>query len=184
MALHRLPNEAELLTRIARGDERAFAQVFHAYYNQIGAFVQTLTQDIDVTGEIVQEVFAKVWINRGSLPQVRTFDAYLFILCRNHALNHIRRMTTERGNRQAYLSEVDAPQEEMDIKGTGDHHELVDRAVQLLPPQQQKVFVLRRQGLKNLEISRRMNLSVESVKKYQYLAIKAISEFVRTEALV
>ncbi|MBK1440116.1 sigma-70 family RNA polymerase sigma factor [Parapedobacter sp. ISTM3] len=183
MALKRLNNEAAVLKLIANGDEKAFARLFYAYYNQIGAYVQGLTQDTEVTGEIIQEVFAKIWIDRESLPQVKKFDAFLFIICRNHTLNHIRRMVAERGNKEAYRLELDAVHEEEGVTSLADQYELIDRAISLLPPQQKKVFVLRRQGLKNPEISRRMNLSIESVKKYQHLAVKFISEFVKGEAL-
>lgn len=181
MALIKLQNETDLVKRVANGDEKAFAKLFYAYYNQIGEFVQGLTQDHEVTEEIVQEVFTKIWIDRESLRQVKRFNAYLFIICRNHTLNHIRRIVAERSKKEAYLSEVETIQQIVEIKGTSDQYELIDQAVKLLPPQQQQVFTLRRQGLKNPEISERMNLSIESVKKYQHLAVKFISEFVKNQ---
>ncbi len=184
MALHRLYHEAALLDDVAKGDERAFAELFHAYYNQLGEFVHSFTRDTEAAAEIVQEVFEKVWINRESLPLVKSFDAYLFILCRNHTLNHVRRQVAERKNYAAYLRETDSAEEMAEATVQWDTHELVERAVQLLPPQQQKVFILRQKGLKNPEISRQMNLSVESVKKYQHLAMKFISEFVRAEVVI
>lgn len=181
MALNRLYNETDILKKVANGEEKAFAKLFYTYYNQIGEFIQGLTQDHEVTEEIVQEVFTKIWIDRKALRQVKRFDAYLFILCRNHTLNHIRKLVAERGKKEAYLSEVDTVQQAVEIKTTRDRYELIDQAVRLLPPQQQKVFVLRRQGLKNPEISQQMNLSIESVKKYQHLAVKFISEFVKNQ---
>ena len=92
MALHRLHNETEILAGIARGDEGAFTELFYAYYNQLGEFVYSLVRDKEATAEIMQEIFTKIWINRASLPAVRNFDAYLFISCRNHTLNHIRQL--------------------------------------------------------------------------------------------
>ncbi|MFB2117764.1 sigma-70 family RNA polymerase sigma factor [Parapedobacter sp. 2B3] len=184
MALQRLNNETEVLAHIAKGDEMAFATLFRAYHNQLSEFVQLLTRDRDSTAEIVQEVFAKVWINRESLPMVNNFDAYLFILCRNHTLNHIRKWVVERERQEAYLREVEwvEPWEKEEI--SYDPHELVERAVRQLPPQQQRVFSLRQQGYRNPEISRQMNLSIDSVKKYQHLALKFISEFVKAEVVI
>jgi len=181
MALNKLDNDTDIVKRVANGDEQAFAKLFYTYFNRIGAFVQGLTQNHEVTEEIVQEVFAKIWVDRESLKQVKRFDAYLFIICRNHTLNHIRRIVAERTRKEAYLSEVETIQEVVEIKNTSDQYELIDQAVKLLPPQQQQVFTLRRQGLKNPEISERMNLSIESVKKYQHLAVKFISEFVKNQ---
>lgn len=185
MAIRKLHNEAALLHRISTGDERAFAILFHGYHNQLGEFVQLLTRDLDATAEIVQEVFTKVWINRESLPLVKKFDAYLFILCRNHTLNYIRWQVAERERRQAFLNDT-ALRESMakDGEEIKDYHALVEKALQSLPPQQQQVFVLRLRGLKNPEISQQMNLSLESVKKYQHLAMKSIREFMQLEAII
>jgi RNA polymerase sigma-70 factor (ECF subfamily) len=55
------------------------------------------------------------------------------------------------------------------------YRELLDRAVEKLPGQQQKVYLLhRRQGLSHAEIAHQLNLSVETVKKHMTLALKAI----------
>lgn len=183
MALQKIPNEAELLEKIANGDEHAFAELFYAYYNQIGEFVQLLTNSLSVTEEIVQDIFTKIWMDRAALISINRFDAYLFILCRNHTLNHIRRMATERRKQEEFLRQVEADAEAVDHEKE-DYFQLLDRAVELLPPQQQKVFALRRNGFKNPEIAQQMQLSIESVKKYQHLAMKFITEFVKGQALV
>jgi len=185
VAIKKLHNEAALLRRISTGDERAFAELFRGYYNQLGEFVQLITRDLEATAEIVQEIFTKVWINRESLPLVKKFDAYLFILCRNHTLNHIRRQVAEREKQRAFLNDTVLMEPALkDVEEAKDYHALVEKALQSLPPRQQQVFVLRLQGLKNPEISRQMNLSLESVKKYQHLAMKSIKEFMQVETLV
>lgn len=184
MTLRSLPIDTELLSRVAEGDERAFANVFYAYYNRVGEFVQIITQDAIDVEEVVQEVFAKIWVSRQSLNSVKQFDDYLFIITRNHTLNHLRKKAKEEGRKEAYLNELAIGEEINDAKKYTKQQELVEQAVKLLPPQQQKVFVLRLQGIKNPEISQRLDLSVESVKKYHYLAMKFITGFVKSEAPV
>lgn len=182
MLLEKLHNEAELLERIAKNDERAFAELFHGYYNRIGEVIQLLVNDADISREIVQEVFTKIWINRAALPSVKKFGAYLYILCRNHTLNHIRKMVAEHKKKEAYLREISLTEDPADEREEKDYHQLLEKAISSLPPRQQEVFVLRQQGLKNPEISQRMNLSVESVKKYQHLALKSIGRFLQMKS--
>lgn len=184
MALRKLHNESEVLRRIANDDEQAFAQLFNAYSNQIGEYIQLLTGSRTATEEIVQETFLKIWLNRKTLPQIKQFDSYLFIVCRNHALNHIRKTVAERSKQEEYVRIAETLEHPVDVDEGKNYHGLIEKAVDLLPPQQQKVFMLRQQGLKNPEISQQMNLSLESVKKYQHLAMSFIREFVRTEALI
>jgi len=183
MALQRKSNESELLERIARGEELAFSELFYAYYKQIGEFVQLLTHSEEATVEIVQDVFAKIWVDRASLPTIRRFDSYLFVLTRNHTLNHLRKLAAERRRENEYLRHVETDSDAQENEREG-YFELVDRAVQLLPPQQQKVFALRRNGVKNPEIAQQMQLSIESVKRYQHLALKFIVNFVKGHALI
>lgn len=171
-----------LLNCTAAGDDRAFAEVFHACYNQVKEFVQILIQDTVDVEEIVQEVFTKIWVNRESLKAVRQFDDYLFIITRNHILNHLRSRAREEVRMEVYLAEQAAIEEISETITYTSKQELVEKAVELLPPQQKKVFSLRLQGIKNPEISQRLNLSIESVKKYQHLAMKFVSRFVKSEA--
>lgn len=183
MALRRKPNEAELLKKIAEGDEQAFSELFYAYANQIGGFVQLLTSSVTVTEEILQDVFTKIWLDRATLPEINRFDAYLFILCRNHTLNHIRRIANERRKQEEFARQMKTEAATNEVSAD-DYSELVDRAMQLLPPQQQKVFSLRRSGFKNPEIARQMQLSIESVKKYQHLAMKFVVDFIKGHAFI
>ncbi|HWZ36088.1 MAG TPA: sigma-70 family RNA polymerase sigma factor [Mucilaginibacter sp.] len=187
MAIIPIHNEPELLDKIAKDDDKAFAALFYAYHNQVGAFILPLVDSVELTEEIVQDIFVKIWLNRKTLPSIRCFTSYLFILSRNYTLNCIRKMVKDRQSQQQYdkMQSADSQYlvgEEVDIETEANVRVVIDRAVAQLPPQQQRVFMLRQSGLKNPEIAREMNISPQSVKKYQQWAMKAVSEFVKTNA--
>lgn len=184
MALKPIRNEAEIIEQVVKGSESAFADLFNAYHNQLGEYVMLLTQNAEMTQEIVQDVFVKVWLNREALSQVGKFTAYLFILTRNYTLNCIRKSVNERKGQEQYatLASLDDDNlfSEINLEADRDYQELIERAVANLPPQQRKVFMLRQAGLKNPEIAEKMAISTDSVKKYQQWALKSVSEFVKT----
>jgi RNA polymerase sigma-70 factor (ECF subfamily) len=186
VALRPLYNEQELLKEVVQGNENAFAQLFYGYHNQLGSYVLMLTGSKEMTQEIVQDVFVKIWMNRDALQKVDRFTSYLFILTRNYTLNCIRKSVKEQDQISTYthdaLKEESEDPEERSLLDDPEYLRLIDRAVAQLPPQQQKVFKLRQQGLKNPEIAREMEISTDSVKKYQQWALKAVSEFVKTHA--
>ena len=174
------PNEERLLLRrIAEGDETAFAQLFRAYHQRLGAYVFRLTESRQATQEIVQDVFVKIWVKRATLAEIGNFDAYLFTAARNHVFNYIRNMARERA-RLAGLAVLAAPPHGMppaDLAADEDYHSLLDEAVALLPQQQQRVYRLHKQeGLSHAEIAVQLQLSVETVKKHMSLALRAIRE--------
>lgn len=184
--------EKELLTRVSLGDEAAFAQLFYAWHQRLGAFVYRLTESSTLTQEIVQDVFVRIWVKRALLAEVRDFKAYLFTMGRNQTFNSLRKIARQR-NGQAQLEESLSvtqthPLEESDPVEV--YVQLLDQAVQRLPTQQKKVYLLhRRGGLSHSQIAEQLHLSVETVKKHMHLALKALRQDLsfngrQTEALL
>jgi RNA polymerase sigma-70 factor (family 1) len=184
VALRPVHNETELIFRITDGDEGAFSELFLAYHNQIGAFVNTIVDSKEMVEEIVQDVFLKVWLDRHSLPAVQKFTSYLFILTRNYALNAIRKKINQERWQHEYLNTTRDVVLTEDASPDDDYLSLLESAMEHLPPQQRKVFELRKDGFKNPEIAEQLGLTVDSVKKYQQLALKSVSEFVKMRAIV
>ncbi len=61
-----------------------------------------------------------------------------------------------------------------------DYLPLIQQAIAALPPQQQKVFMLkRRQGLKYEEIGSQLDISPETARKHLTAALKNIIEYVK-----
>ncbi len=167
---------------MAKGDENAFAQLFKTHYNLLGSFIMRITVSELLTQEIVQDVFLKIWVNRIALAEIDCFKAYLLVVSRNHTLNCLKQIARENNRKKEWVNSVlrnaSNDVEEMD---TIDRGSLIDEAVTLLPPQQKKVYTLsRRDGLKQQEIARELNISLETVKKHMVLALRFLKYHIRT----
>lgn len=176
MAIISPPNENELLSKLADGDQRAFRELFDAYYKQLGEYVFKITEALPVTEEIVQDVFIKIWIKRASLSELKSFKNYLFILCRNQTFDALRKKAKEHLFQQKLEQFI---KEESALEGmenpTDEYREWIDQAVAKLPPQQQKVYIMSRyERLKHDEIAVKLQLSTETVKKHVQYAVKFI----------
>jgi RNA polymerase sigma-70 factor (family 1) len=185
LAIQSVHNEAILLTGVAKGDEKAFAELFYAYYNQLAEYVLKIIDSPEIAADIVQDVFVKVWTLRHELDRIDNFSGYLFILTRNYTYNCLKKIARDRKREQRYAQEAGEPEPEAAATEQQEHLSLVERAVAQLPAQQQKAYVLsRQQGLKHKEIALQMGISPETVKKHLQLALKAITEFVKLHATV
>ena len=176
-------NIKELLIRIAEGDENAFRKIFKAYYNQLGDFIMQIADSERLTQEIVQDVFLKIWINRVMLAEVSCFKAYLFVVARNHAYNCLKQIARERTREKEWVNAVlySASTNVIDEEDTTIAVNLIKEAVLMLPPQQQKVYVLSRvNGMRQQEIALQLNISLETVKKHMVLALRFLKNHVRT----
>ena len=176
MGLTPVKNEAELLALVAKGEERAFTELFDAYYRQLGEYVYKLTESIEVTEEIVQDVFIKIWLKREALPELDNFSYYLFILSKNQTLNHLRKKANDKVRQLEWLKQFE---EEAympdDTPVIEEYRSLIDGAIEKLPPQQKKVYKMsREERLKHEEIAKILNISPETVKKHIKLALRFI----------
>lgn len=176
MALRPAKNEANLLVLVNQGDQRAFAELFNAYYKQLGEYVFKLTESIEITEEIVQDVFVKIWLKRENLLEINNFCNYLFILSKNQTLNQLRKKAADDVMKLEWIKESDAEVSVSDsTPSTQDYREMLDLVIEKLPPQQKKVYKLSREGhLKHSEIAKILNISPETVKKYIKLALRFI----------
>jgi RNA polymerase sigma-70 factor (family 1) len=173
------PCEKELLLRVARGDEHAFSELFNTYHQLLGTHIYRITDSIELAEEVVQDVFLKIWMSRETLATVQNFKAYLFVISKNHALNCLRKLAKERIH-QKTIEENSLALQIIDSAATDDYYTLLDKAIDHLPPQQQKVYLLsRHKRLKYDEIANQLGLSRETVKKYLQGATHSITNFVQ-----
>jgi RNA polymerase sigma-70 factor (family 1) len=182
LSTHSINDVKVLLLRASEGDENAFAQLFKTHYNQLGDFIMRITESRPLTQEIVQDVFLKIWINRHSLSTIHCFKAYLMVVARNHAFNCLKQIAREKNRKRVWENEVLHhalhPAEESTLRDTG---QLLDEAVELLPPRQKNVYLLsRREGISQEGIAQKLNISHETVKKHMVLALRFLKNHLRT----
>jgi RNA polymerase sigma-70 factor (ECF subfamily) len=70
-------NEAELVERVALGDEYAFKLVFNHYWPRVYSVALIFAKSPEVAEDAAQEVFANLWIKKELLKEVKEFKAYL-----------------------------------------------------------------------------------------------------------
>lgn len=172
--------ERQLLIKVATGNTTAFRQLFLAYHQLLGTHVFRITRSLDLTEDIVQDVFLKIWTHREMLAGINNFRAYLFVISKNHVLNCLRKLAREQRCRREWEATV-IKKISTEQHGFNEYYAILDEAIDQLPPQQQKVYLLsRHERLKYAEIADRLDLSRETVKKYLQIATVSITAYVQS----
>lgn len=176
-----LTNETQLIAQVIKGDEKAFGTLFHAYRDKLYSFVLRIAGSREIAEDIVQDVFLKIWTVRDRLEGIDNFNAFLFRMSLNHAINHLRKMARETialGQAGAWAH--------AGISGSDDPVTLHDIRLSLreivakLPPQQKAVYQLsREENLRQDEIARRLDISISTVKNHMTQALKTIQQGLR-----
>lgn len=182
MTNYSFENEKALLLQVSAGNEFAFRELFNRHHQKLGNYIYRMTEDFELAEEVVQDVFLKIWLNRKALEKVLNFNAYLFTVSKNHALNCLRQQSKEWLQQKKWLTEQDEFTEDTD---TANYYNLLDKAIDRLPKQQQKVYLLsRHERLKYAEIAGKLNLSKETVKKYLKIANHSITSYLIAQHLL
>ncbi|WAC14946.1 RNA polymerase sigma factor [Dyadobacter pollutisoli] len=172
-------DEREVILKIVGGDERAFRSFFNQYHQLLATHIFRITKSRELTEEVVQDVFLKIWSKRECLLEINDFRSYLSAASRNQALSALKKLAEER----AMILDINWTTIEDEIEGdneVSEHPQWIDEAIDQLPNQQRTVYLLsRHENLKYHEIASRLNISRETVKTYLQLASKSITKYLQ-----
>lgn len=180
MSLEPLHNEQELLLRIAEGDEQAFTALFNAYKHKVYTIALKIVKEETIAEEIVQDVFLKLWLHRTRLPQVDYFTAYLFTSVRNHGFTAIKRIARRSATITPMPGDADlfpqAANEDIHLKK--ENWRLLQQAIELLPPQQGKVYrLVKIEGMNQAEVASMLQVSPHTVKNQLQTAMRKVRSY-------
>lgn len=174
-------NEKELLTLVSKGDEAAFAIIFRRHHRKIYQVARMLTGSEPMAEELVQEVFLKVWAKRESLSGIDNLEAWLFIVARNDALKALKRSVRLHEIHCEIKEEATVTNETEELIQFRNFRELLNEAVDRLPPRQQTAWRLSKDaGLNREEIAERMQIRPDTVKEHMAMALKNIRAYLKS----
>lgn len=180
-----LKNETDILKKIKVGDLDVFHYLYTEYYAPLCICAKSYTRSSEIAEEIVQEVFLRLWEQRDKLNITESIRAYLYISVRNHSINHLKHIkVVKKFNGQFSGMIADAEFYNSISLETGESmviadelNDCVDNAINSLPAQCRKIFVLsRKYGLKHQDIANILNITIHCVHKQISIALEKLKD--------
>jgi RNA polymerase sigma-70 factor (family 1) len=172
-------DEKNLLARVSQRDESAFRIIYDAYQSQILTFANKYLKSRQLAEEVAQEIFLKIWNLGDKLNAINDLENYLLTITRNRAFDVLRQLKREARYIQS-IGEADDPGENITEESIllSDTRQLLERGINLLPPQQKQVYTLcHQQGLKYEEAAKELGISPQTVHRHMKLALKSLRSF-------
>jgi len=167
------PNR-EILILLREGDCDAFYNLYVRYSKRLYGFVFMLIKQEADAEEIVQEVFIKVWEGRNRIDLSSSFESFLFTIAHNSAISLFRKRVSEKKYFD-YLRSLQQFDRAPDLIDEIHFNELklkVQSLINELTPRQKEIFQLsREEGQTQDEIAKKLNVSVNTVKKHMVNAL-------------
>jgi RNA polymerase sigma-70 factor, ECF subfamily len=156
-------------------DAQQFEAFLNNYQNLVFSTAMRLTANQSEAEDITQEVFLRAYERFGELHNSPTVAGWLKTVARNLSLNHLSRyrsrwsffseMFRGDGSEEEPMVDFPAPDDTHEHLAAADRRELVEQALQSLPPTQRLPLVLHHfEGLQYDEISEKLGVSLGKVK--------------------
>jgi RNA polymerase sigma-70 factor (ECF subfamily) len=172
-----------LLHRIQfENDELAFREFYEANVFRLFQFAFTFVQNRELSEEIVNDVFLKLWHNRGRIDKIENISVYLYVAVKNTAVNYLRqaknRLDSDLGKQAVHHFYLSPDPEQLLV--TDELRRRIETAIEGLPPRCKLIFKLvKEDGLSAGEVASILALNYKTVTTQLTIALKKLEEVLK-----
>ena len=171
--------EKEILLQLLDGNELAFEKIYKLYSPRLFGNLLKLVKSEPQAQEILQDVFLKIWESRKSIDIDKSFRSFLFKISENKVYDFFRKVARDKNMESQLIALSSANYTIIEEFKSGDENLIVlQRAIELLPPQRQQVFRLcKLEGKSYKEVSELLGISVSTISDHIVKGTKSIREY-------
>lgn len=177
-------DDAELLRRMAAGDESALGALYDRWAPLVHSVVLRVVGDADDAEELVEETFWQAWRQAGRYDARRgAISGWLVVMARSRALDRVRLRGWQRAGANTSMDGASIPEPVIDVAGPLDAAELdetrriVRAALDRLPPEQRETVEMAYfRGMSQSEIAAATGQPLGTVKTRARLALQKLRE--------
>lgn len=168
-------SDSEILTRIKKGDERAFEALYRNFFSMLCMFSYRYVKKVEIAEEIVQDVFFHIWEKRNQFELTTSFKSYLYKAVHNNSLKHLR-------HQKIVLAYENSTTFSGSEKVTGQNfleesevYQILHSVIEELPERTRDIFQLNRfKGMKYQQIAEHLDISVKTVEAHMSSVLKIL----------
>lgn len=169
-------NENELIQKISQDDSIAFEALYNHYRMDIYRFIYKFIKSPELSDDLCQEIFIRIWESRNNLVVIKSFKPYLYTITKNHTLNFLKRASVDSKAMGVIYSTFSEKRNEMeDNLITNEYLNHLRNILNTLPAQSREVFKLcRQQGHSYDEVAQMLGISRSCVKKHMVRSMRTL----------
>lgn len=169
-------NDHTLVIQLKNNQVEAFDTLFRRYCDKLFRFSFSLLKDVEVSREIVQETFVRIWEVRYQIETGKSFKSFLFSISYHLIIDELRLRLKDQQYRDFIIKHFEE-QSEKQVNNI-DYQTIekkINTAVDELPSKRKEIYNLsRNNGLSHKEIAEKLNISTKTVENQINLSLKHI----------
>ncbi len=178
-----------LVEQALSGREPAYNELMEKYRNALYRHIQRMVRDRGEVDDLVQECFIKAFSALSSYSSEYAFSTWLYKIATNHTIDYLRKkkLPTFSIDKPIQTRDGELEYEVPDLTFRPDRHivedqrrQLIQEAIDALPPKYHRVIVMRHQQEKSYEeIARELDLPLGTVKAHIFRARALLYKYLR-----
>jgi len=176
-------SDIELVNEFKNGNTSAFDEIVRRYQKRVYSLARKILANHDDADDVAQEVFVKLFYSLHDFKGESSLFTWIYRITINECNNILRKKKVRDFVQIDEIANLlkfgQTPEQELLEK---ERRDLIERAVEKLPPKQRAIFVMRFfEDLDYEQISKILNKPIGTLKANYFHAVKKIQKFIKDE---
>jgi RNA polymerase sigma-70 factor (ECF subfamily) len=164
-----IDEEKERLLELVQGNRKAFELFYGFYRPQLYGYVFKMVRSHEVSQEIFQDIFIRVWRQRKYIDLNQSFRSYLYTIAQNLVYDYFKKVASDRNKIEAFKlhyakSSANNIAENIGFKEARDH---LEEILAMIPEKCRQGYVLcKLEGRSYQEVAKLLNISIATVNNH------------------
>jgi RNA polymerase sigma-70 factor, ECF subfamily len=168
-----------IIDELKKGRVSTLERIFNLYSGKLFYFINSYIRNKEISEELTQDVFIRLWENKHNLKNLPSINNYLYTIAKNLCIDYIRK------NKTLILpidsvSEIGFSQKnEGDLKISSlEEVDFINKAIENLSPRKKEIFKMHRfDKITYQQIADKLGISISAVEKQISSALSDIKKF-------
>jgi RNA polymerase sigma-70 factor (ECF subfamily) len=153
-----------VIESLKKGDQKVFERLYSDYFEKLCFFLLNYTQNKEITQDVVQDTFVKLWINREKLVISSSLNSYLYKSVYNNFIDNYRKRKKRDALLESYYQLALHKIIDTDEQYKEERLKILDKCIAELPPKCKEVFIsIKFSGMKYKEAASILNITQKTV---------------------
>jgi len=181
-----LAEEKERLIALIQGDKKAFELFYGFYRPQLYGYVFKLVRSHEVSQEIFQDIFIRLWKQREQIDPEQSIRSYLYTIAQNLVYDYYKKVASDRNKLETFklyyaTASENNIEELLAFKEVREH---LDNILAIIPEKCRQVYVLcKLEGRSYQEVANLLNISISTVNNHIVKASSIIKNNWKSDVL-
>lgn len=158
-----------------------YSSLFNIMYKPLCLFANKYIESLEVSKDIVQDVFIKIWEDNIEFQNENTIKSYLYTSVKNKSLDYLKSKFYKSTDFMSIRKIENLESEPFFLREVViiETSNIIENAIKTLPNKCAKIITMSLKGMTNVKIANELGLSLNTIKAQKKIAYKRLKPLLK-----